>query len=767
MKKGIYLCASILFSIFSLILSSSFVYGSISETERAALIALYNSTDGDNWTENYGWKTPPLDSDGFSMPGSEHEWVGIEIVDDSVVDIALRYNNLSGTLPPEIGNLSNMERLWIDGNQLSGIIPPEIGNLLNLYYLKLGENHLSGSIPPEIGNILNLSYLKLDSNLLSGTIPVELGNLINLELLWLNGNQLMGCIPDNITNLSVLEDDGGLLICDNYLYTDNESVSTFIDKKSGGEWESCQLTIQNGIMIPKLVTPLNGASYVSLTPKLQTGPFIKINSNDTHLKTDWQISESEAFSSSILYEKSFIHLTSLVVPGLTLRRNTTYYWRVRFYDNNANVSEWSEPFSFTTLETPNDFNENGIPDILENTSVDLDNDGTPDIETTDRIKSLNTVVGNGQMGASIKDSVTITSIQEIDSLDPDDISKILRPEKMPLGLFSIRLAVTTPGDAANVIVYFSEAAPANAVWYFYDSINGWVDYSEHSTFSEDRKSISLDLKDGDYGDADGVENGIIVDPSGFGIASWIQGFVSDLSTNSAITTATVFFDELDLSLNTLLDGNYLTMILPGTYYFSISAQGYVTHYFSNVEVSEAGIVTKDAALLPLITQTQVSQLYVSIFGRASEGEGNCYWQENQTDMTIAANTMLATDAAKSYFGTTLNDNQQFIEFIYENTLGKTYAQDPTGVDYWVNELAKGKSKGQVVATLINAAMDPLYKGLPAQNQFINKVTVCNYTADNIYTVPDVNDLSAFVEFISNVTDDMESVEIAQAAVDDF
>ena len=79
----------------------------------------------------------------------------------------------------------------------------------------------------------------------------------------------------------------------------------------------------------------------------------------------------------------------------------------------------------------------------------------------------------------------------------------------------------------------------------------------------------------------------------------------------------------------------------------------------------------------------------------------------------------------------------------------------------------GKSKGEVVATLINAAIDPQYAGLPAQDQFINKVAVSNYTADTITTVPDVNDLSAFVNFISGVTDDPATVVAAKAAVDTF
>ena len=168
-----------------------------------------------------------------------------------------------------------------------------------------------------------------------------------------------------------------------------------------------------------------------------------------------------------------------------------------------------------------------------------------------------------------------------------------------------------------------------------------------------------------------------------------------------------------------------------------------------------------------LSQTQVSQLYVSIFGRASEGGGNAYWCSNQDDLVTAANTMLGTEPAKAYFGTTLNDNQMFIEFIYKNTLGKTYAEDPAGVDYWVSQLDDGQSKGQVVATLINAAMDPQWNGLPAQDQFINKVDVCDYTASAMESVPDVNDLSAFVGFISGVTEDPATVTSAEEAITVF
>ena len=115
-------------------------------------------------------------------------------------------NSLSGSIPTEIGNLSNLKELYLIRNSLSGSIPTEIGNLSNLKVLNLYVNSLSGSIPTEIGNLSNLEELGLSNNSLSGSIPTEIGNLSNLEDLWLRGNSLSGAIPTEIGNLSNLEE---------------------------------------------------------------------------------------------------------------------------------------------------------------------------------------------------------------------------------------------------------------------------------------------------------------------------------------------------------------------------------------------------------------------------------------------------------------------------------------------------------------------------------------------------------------------------------
>ena len=146
-----------------------------------------------------------------------------------------------------------------------------------------------------------------------------------------------------------------------------------------------------------------------------------------------------------------------------------------------------------------------------------------------------------------------------------------------------------------------------------------------------------------------------------------------------------------------------------------------------------------------LTKTDVSQLYVSIFGRASEGEGNAYWQTDRPDMISTANAMLGTNAAKDYFGANLNSDQAFIEYIYLNTLSKTLADDPSGIAYWVGELEGGKSRGEVAVSLVGVIKDyapggPYYnpgdaKTIAAYNQFTNRVEVSNYMATTVQIAP--------------------------------
>ena len=97
-----------------------------------------------------------------------------------------------GTLPPEIGNLTNLRLLALSFNDLT-VLPAEIGNLTNLVNLYLNHNQL-WVLPPQIGKLSSLQYLNLRDNRLMG-LPREIGNLTLLTNLDLRSNQLTELSP--------------------------------------------------------------------------------------------------------------------------------------------------------------------------------------------------------------------------------------------------------------------------------------------------------------------------------------------------------------------------------------------------------------------------------------------------------------------------------------------------------------------------------------------------------------------------------------------
>jgi len=136
-------------------------------------------------------------------------------------------------------------------------------------------------------------------------------------------------------------------------------------------------------------------------------------------------------------------------------------------------------------------------------------------EVPDNINWLDTVVGGERVG--ILGKTNVISVESIESVDPYTIAdEANKPRNLPLGLIGFNLKVDSPGDIAEVTIYFPNPAGENTSWHKYDPINGWQDYSVYSRFSADRRSVTLELKDGGHGDADGTENGIIVDPGGLG-----------------------------------------------------------------------------------------------------------------------------------------------------------------------------------------------------------------------------------------------------------
>ncbi len=339
----------------------------ISPTERAALIALYNSTNGDGWADNSGWKTPPLAGDGFSEPGTEDDWKGIVVnnLENTVAEIISYSNQLSGNIPPEIENLTNLTMLILSDNKLTGNIPPEIGNMTNLVLLSLENNMLTGSIPAEIGNFSNLEILWLANNQLSGTIPPEIGNLNQLYELVAFGNQLTGPVPLEITNLTR---PGPVDFRFNHLYTDNDTIRIFLNQKLGDDWERYQTLLNDALSVDfktNGVWTYDSGSwtriYIGIDPE-------KLCAFNTHFAMDLGTAQGlyayESGSWSRIYKGVTIEKMSRLNKNLVVDFGNTY----GIYEYDYSVNTWERIYSYSS---PRD----EVVDVVGRLVVDFKNLG--------------------------------------------------------------------------------------------------------------------------------------------------------------------------------------------------------------------------------------------------------------------------------------------------------------------------------------------------------------------------------------------------------
>ncbi len=187
------------------------------QNDSLALRTFYYLTGGDNWYTPWDLSQPM------------ENWAGISLNEDACVDkIIINDNNLTGTIPQVLENLSNLRYLDLDDNNFDGAIPDEIGNIItldtlilstnrldntipisftnltNLRYLNLEDNKLEGAIPPYLGDMLSLEYLNIADNDFTDEIPGELGSLSNLIRLYMDENLLTGSLPVELTALSNL-----------------------------------------------------------------------------------------------------------------------------------------------------------------------------------------------------------------------------------------------------------------------------------------------------------------------------------------------------------------------------------------------------------------------------------------------------------------------------------------------------------------------------------------------------------------------------------
>lgn len=175
------------------------------------------------------------------------------------------WNNITGTIPKEIGNIKTLELLLLNGNQLTGSLPEELGNLVNLDRIQIDQNFISGPIPLSFANLDKVKHFHMNNNSLSGQIPRELARLPNLVHMLLDNNNLSGPLPpelSEIPNILILQLDnnnfGGSTIPSSY-----GNISTLL-----------KLSLRNCSLLGTLPDWSNSPNiaYIDLSLNQLTGP---------------------------------------------------------------------------------------------------------------------------------------------------------------------------------------------------------------------------------------------------------------------------------------------------------------------------------------------------------------------------------------------------------------------------------------------------------------------------------------------------------------
>ena len=186
------------------------------------------------------------------------------------------------------------------------------------------------------------------------------------------------------------------------------------------------------------------------------------------------------------------------------------------------------------------------------------------------------------------------------------------------------------------------------------------------------------------------------------------------------------------------------------------------------------LVLMNSTLYGALTKTEVSELYVTLMGRVSEGKGSNYWQNNYSDQTKAAKAMLGSDAVAKYFDvSSMEDmsNEDFIGTIYRNTLNKTIdgsdgtIEDASGIAYWngrlTGETGAKMSRDEMIVQFITIAQKST---TVSGQQFSNRVDVSNYMADVVETAPDDYETSTSFTGDLIVTSDLGTVDSAKEEI---
>ncbi|MEM9546648.1 MAG: M12 family metallo-peptidase [Bacteroidota bacterium] len=193
-----------------------------------ALVDLYNATNGASWTNRTGW-----DIGAAGTNCTPCSWYGITCDNlENVIEIDLTNNNLVGTVPSTMEDLTKLRSIKLLINDLTGIFPDIWTDMTDLEFIDLSNNQFTGSMPSSLGNLLKLNTLYIENNNLTGALLPEIGNLPNMDVYWAKGNDLSGCFPGTYLNLC---DIGSLQLVNNPQLPNTGITTLFCNDGTGGD----------------------------------------------------------------------------------------------------------------------------------------------------------------------------------------------------------------------------------------------------------------------------------------------------------------------------------------------------------------------------------------------------------------------------------------------------------------------------------------------------------------------------------------------------
>lgn len=271
--------------------------------DSAALVALYNATDGAKWTTPWDLKKPI------------NEWAGVTInaTTRKVTKLVLTGRNLVGTLPSTFQGLTELTELRLDNNKLTGTVPTAIAGFKELTLLYLHTNSFSGTLGADFATLTKLKQLNLSGNKLNNIPDFPTTN--GFTELVVSNNQLGFASLEKNISIAIIK----------YSPQDSLATDTTVVVKEGDA--------VNVATIPVITGTANSYSWF----KSVNGMFVSVPQSGAALTfADVTVADAGSYQ---------LRVTSSIVPGLTLVRRF-----IRLKVNPCTVSKSSIKSSQTYCE---------------------------------------------------------------------------------------------------------------------------------------------------------------------------------------------------------------------------------------------------------------------------------------------------------------------------------------------------------------------------------------------------------------------------------